>query len=210
MENPSVFSSFIMRSHKINFDSSVFFAYSIFLISDKIWLVSSAYSMFRLISSLMYHCISMIISNVCTHAVTLRNTGICFKSITLFISAPDLSWVLVRKFMMFSSSGSKTFASSCISGDRVMVLKAFDMCGDDPTADLHNIFKTLRIYVEKNEPHYKHTTCISRGFSRGIRVVCMKGWFCNNAVIVWEVVCQGRLLLITLANNQKQSLKGVL
>ena len=36
MMNSSVFSSFIMRSHEINFDGSIFFAYLIFLISDEI------------------------------------------------------------------------------------------------------------------------------------------------------------------------------
>ena len=35
MVNSSGFSSFIMRSHELNFDGSVFFAYSIFLISDE-------------------------------------------------------------------------------------------------------------------------------------------------------------------------------
>ena len=48
------FSSFITRSHGLNFDGCVFFAYSIFLISDEIWLILLAHSMLRLISSLMY------------------------------------------------------------------------------------------------------------------------------------------------------------
>ena len=61
----SVFSSFIMRSHELNFDGSVFFAYSIFLMPDEIWLISSAYSMFKLISALMYAYWWSFVASVC-------------------------------------------------------------------------------------------------------------------------------------------------